>query len=184
VLGANGILRGGVVDPLEPPDQPRDVGVDGDPGHVEGVPQDDVRRLAPDTREGDEIVETARHLTVEVLDDGGGHAQQAVRLRAEEPRRADPALQVHAIGLCQRHGIGVLAEQPGRDGVHPTVGGLGGEHGGDEQLIRVGEVELAAGVGVGVGEDAVHLPRTAHEDRRRLGGLLGHNASVRGMTRL
>ena len=60
-------------------------------------------------------------------------------------------------GGGHRAGVGVGREQGRADGVDPAVGGLGAEHGDDEQLERVVEVELDAGVGVGLGQHPVDL---------------------------
>jgi hypothetical protein len=94
---------------------------------------------------------------------------------------------VLAVGGRECCGVRIGGEQRRRDGVDPAVRGLGGEHGGDQELVRVGEVELAPGVRVGVGEHAVHLARTTYQDGgwlRWWDGLRRHDASVRGMTRL
>src|SRR5262249_50931465 len=71
---------------LEAPGQPADVGVDREAGQVEADRAHDVARLAADARQLDEVLQLRGNLAVEVLFDGASHADQAARLRAEEPR--------------------------------------------------------------------------------------------------
>ena len=61
----------------EPAAQPADVGVDREAGEVEGHAAHDVGGLAAHARQGDEIVQSGRHLSVEALDQRLRHAHQA-----------------------------------------------------------------------------------------------------------
>jgi hypothetical protein len=139
------------------------VGVDGDAGLVEGVAEHDVGGLAPDARQGDELLEARGHLAAEGVDQRLAELEQGVGLLAEEAQRAEELLHVLARGRRHRLGRRVGREQRGAGGVDPAVGRLGGDHGDDQALERVGEVELGAGVGVGVREDPVDLARPAHQ---------------------
>ena len=67
-------------------------------------------------------------------------------------------------GACggERGGVRVACEECTGDGVDAHVGGLCREHGGDEQLEGVVEVEFCDGVGVGFAEDAVDFAGAAH----------------------
>ena len=67
-------------------------------------------------------------------------------------------------GTCggERGGVRVACEECTGDGVDAHVGGLCREHGGDEQLEGVVEVEFCDGVGVGFAEDAVDFAGAAH----------------------
>ena len=87
-----------------------------------------------------------------VLDQGGGAAADGFGLGAEEAGGADEVLQ---------HGQGNFGKVPGRpaagkegggDLIDPCIGALGGEDGGDEELERVGMIQLAMGGGVGAFE--------------------------------
>ena len=62
----------------------------------------------------------------------------------------------------ERGSVGVACEERTGDGVDAHVGSLRREHGGDEQLEGVVEVEFCDGVGVGFAEDAVNLTGAAH----------------------
>src|SRR5262249_34434097 len=62
--------RGDLAGPLPPADQPGEVRVDGEAGNVEGVAEDDVRRLAPDPGQLDQVGQAAGYMTVVALDQG------------------------------------------------------------------------------------------------------------------
>ena len=83
-----GLHRVGLVGELEPARQPADVGVDRQAGQVERHRAHDVAGLAPDARQLHEVVELGGHLAVEVLVEHARHAEQVLRLRAEEPGRS------------------------------------------------------------------------------------------------
>ncbi len=179
------VLGGQTQAPAEPPD----VGVHGQSGEVEGHAAHDVGRLAPHPRQGHQIVQAGRDLTVEALDQGLGHANEAPGLVGVEPGRAHDLLQVGELGPGQRLRRRVAGEQRGRDHVDPDVGRLGGEDGGGQELERVVVVQLTDGVGVLVGQTAGHLtgpslrcPRSPHRhgNAGRAGGRDGHRERTLG----
>ena len=86
------------------------MGVDGDAGDAIGIAQDDIRGLASDSWQGDEILESIRYLTVELFADRGGHTLQALRLGAEEPRRADDLLELGRLCGGDIRDIGIAVE--------------------------------------------------------------------------
>ena len=94
---ADGVLdldRVGLLGPAEAAGEPAEVGVDGDAGDAEGVAEDDVRGLAADAGQRDQVVEPRRHLPVVPLDEGGAELEQRVGLGPEEAERADDLLEV------------------------------------------------------------------------------------------
>ncbi len=106
---------------------------------------------------------------------------ERVRLGAEEAGGPDHLLQLGAVGRGVRRGVRVPREQRGRDQVHPDVGGLRRQHGGDQQLEGVLEVELAVGVRVALGQrpvDAAGLTLAAGGGR----GDCSHGPSLRATT--
>ena len=164
-------LTGSVwVGPAEAAGQPAEVGVDGDAGDAEGVAEDDVGGLAADAGQVDEVLEAGRYLAAVPLDQRGAELEQGLGLGAEEAERADDLLEVVAVGPGHRGGVGVGREQGRADGVDPLVGGLGAQHGDDEELERVVEVELAPRVGVGLGEHAVDAAGPADQGGTGLAG--------------
>ena len=72
--------------------------------------------------------------------------------------------------------VGVLREQRRRDLVDHDVGGLRGQHGGDEQLQRALEVELAVRIGVALG-------RARYIRRARLVSATGDSSRTTADTR-
>ena len=58
MLDLDRIVLGG---PTEATRQPAEVGVNGDPGHAEGVAKHDVGGLAPDSGESDQILQPRRN---------------------------------------------------------------------------------------------------------------------------
>src|SRR5262249_22763664 len=68
--------------------------VDDDPLSVPELGGDDVRRLARDPRQPQELLESPRYLTVELLEQHAHRAPDRLRLLPEEPGRVDVALQL------------------------------------------------------------------------------------------
>ena len=160
------LLRG----PAEPADQPAEVGVDGQPGDAEGVAEDDVGRLAA-RRPG--------RVTRSAIRPGTSPSNRStsawLRPRTEFAfaRKKPVGLRISSSSArsapAQGDGVGVAGEQRRRHLVDHLVGGLRRQHGGDQQLEGVGEVELAVRVGVDDGELAGHPPGPAGAGQRRLG---------------
>ena len=114
------------------------------PGMPKALPSTTLAVLRPTPGRVDQVVEPARHLAVVPLDEGGAQLEQRLGLGAEEPERADDPLERLAVGGRHRARVRVGREQRRADRVDPLVGGLRAEHGDDEQLEGVVEVELAA----------------------------------------
>ena len=74
---------------LKPARQPRHVRVDGKPGQLEPHRPHHVAGLAADAGQRHEVVELGRHLAAEALLERLRHADEALRLRAEEAGRHD-----------------------------------------------------------------------------------------------
>ena len=104
------------------------------PGTSEGVAEHDVGGLAADAGQRDQVVEPARHLAVEALEQGGRELEQRVGLGPEEAGRLDQRLELGAVGGGHRGGVGIGREQRRPDRVDPAVGGLRGQHRDDQQL--------------------------------------------------
>ena len=155
--------RVGLRGQAEPARQPAEVGVHGDARHPERVPEDHVRRLAPDAGERDQVHQPAGHLTVVPLDQRLGELEERVGLGAEEARRLDDLLDLLALGGGERGRVRVRREQGRGHRVDPPVRRLRAQHGRDEELEGVLEVELAPRVGVGLGEHPVDLPGAPDE---------------------
>ena len=164
------LVRVGLRGPAESAGEPAEVRVDGDAGDAEGVAEHDVGGLAPDARQRDQVLEPAGHLTVVALDQRLAQPDQRVGLGPEEPGGLDHRLELGAVGGGVVGGGAVRREQRRRDHVDPGVGALGGQDGRDQQLERRGEVQLAVGVGVGLGEDPVDPPGAPGQRERRLAG--------------
>ncbi len=162
------LLRVRLVRPLPAPHEPPEVRVHGDARHSERIAQDDIRGLATDAGQRDQVLQAARHLAAEVVAQGRGQAEQRFRLGPEETRGPDQLLQ--RLGVRRRHVLRrrVGGEEGGGGLVDPQVGGLSRENRGDQQLEAVLEVELGVGVGIDLGELAVDPARPAHQREPRL----------------
>ena len=153
--------------------------VDDHPLRVAALGRDDVRRLARDPRQPEQILEPLRHLAVELLDQQRHRAAQRPRLLPVEAGREDVLLE---LGLRHREvvlGPAVLLEQRRGDPVDVHVGRLRRQHHRDEQLEWVREGQRDRGVGVLDGESLDHganaralrtdaLPRLANEATRHV----------------
>ena len=112
-----------------------------------------VRRLARHAGEPHQLLDRARHLAPELLQQRRHRPAQRARLLPEEARGVDVALE-----LLGRHGQvvlrpPVLAKQPLRHAVDVHVGRLRREHHRHEQLERVAEAQRDLRVGVLVRRD-------------------------------
>ena len=98
--GADGVLdldRVGLLGPAEAPDEPAEVGVDGDAGHVEGVAEHDVGGLAARRRAGSPGRRGGGGTSPsKLLDERLAELEQRVGLRPEEAERAEELLEVLA----------------------------------------------------------------------------------------
>ena len=130
VLDLDRVLLAG---PPEPPGQPADMGVDGDPGDSKALPRTTLRSCARHraaSRLGWGCRGPGRHTSRR----GGTQPEQRLGLRAEEAGRADQLLQLGAIGRPRGpRAVGIPGEKGWGDGVDPDVGGLGRQDGRDEQ---------------------------------------------------
>ena len=147
------------------PDQPAEVGVDGDARDVERVAEDDVGGLAADAGQRDQLVERV--------------AAPRRRTARRAPARAASASwpcsgRSRWAGSCSSSSVAVglrvverrsryLREQRRGGQVDPLVGALRGQDGRHRQLERGGEVELAVHVRKRLGERALHPPRAADQ---------------------
>src|SRR4051812_38050561 len=118
----------------EPLRKAADVRVHDDSLRIAELGRDDVRGLARDSGQLDELLEPPRHPAVVHLEQALHRPADRLRLLAEEPGRIDVALE-----LLDRDGeviLGppVLLEQRRGDAIDVHVGRLRGEHHGDEQL--------------------------------------------------
>ena len=141
----------------EPLGEPSDVGVNDDPLGVTELRRDDVRGLAGDSGQPQQVLEAVWHDAVELLQQHPHRAADRLRLLAVEPRGEDVPLE-----LLDRDGEivlrpAVLLEEPLGDAVHVHVGRLGGEHHRDQELDVAAEAKRDRRVGV--------LLREALDDR-------------------
>ena len=102
------------------------------------------------------------------------------RLVPEEAGRPDQLLQLGAVGARVVGGGAVAGEQRRGDQVDPPSVRLRGQDDRDDQLERVGEVELAVRVRVGLGQHPRHPagPADQAELGFRLSSRCGHGSSV------
>ena len=140
------------------------------PGMPKALPSTTLAVLRPTPGSVDEVLQPGRHLAAVTLDERLAELEQRLGLGAEEPERADDRLEPLAVGAGHRAGVGVGREQRRPHGVDPLVGGLRAQHGDDQQLEGVVEVELAPGVGVGLAQHAVDPAGPADQGGAGLAG--------------
>ena len=175
-LDLHRILFGG---PLPAPDQPAEMGVNGDAGNVEGISQDDVGGLSADAGQRDEFIQRRGHLAVEPFHQFLAQPHQRVRLVPVEPGGADDLFELCAVGLRVVQRGAVLLEQCGGGEVHALVGALGRENRRDGQLEGIREVQLAVHMRKCLCQRAIHSSGPADETEAGLAvsfaGALGHS---------
>lgn len=154
--------------PAEASGQSPEMGVDGDARNAEGITQHHVGRLATDPRKRDEILEPRRNLTTEPVGQRLADADEGRGLLPEEARRRNQRLELTSIGGGVVDGGAVAGEQGWGHRVDALIGALGAEHGGDEQLQRSAEVELASRVGIRLAQGLDDSPGSSPEGRELL----------------
>src|SRR5438132_9767389 len=95
--------------------QPLHMRVDGEAGHVEADSENHIRGLAPDARQLDEIVQVARHDTVEQIHQLSARGDDRARFGAEESGRLDQLLDPSWIRGRKVERGRVVLEQHWRD---------------------------------------------------------------------
>ena len=143
------------------------------PGMPNALPSTTLAVLRPTPGQRDQVVEPARHLAAEPLDERRAEPDRAFRLGPEEPGRLDQLLELGPVGRGVVGRVAVAGEQRRRHLVDPHVGGLRRQHRRDQQLAAGREVELAVGVGVALGEQPVDAPGAPGERQGRLDRSLG-----------
>ena len=116
----------------EPLREAAHVRVDDDALRIPELGRDDVRGLARNAGQADQIVDRPWNLTVVLLDQHLHGAAQGLRLLPEEAGRVDVALELLDRDGEVVLGPAVLLEQPLRDAVHVHVRRLRREHHRDE----------------------------------------------------
>ena len=125
----------------EPLRQPSDVRVDDDPLRAAELRRHDVRRLARDARQANELVEPARDLAVELLEQHPHRPAEGLRLLPVEAGREDVPLELLLGDGEVVLGPPVFLEELRGHTVHVHVGRLRRQHHRHQQLERVGERE-------------------------------------------
>ena len=130
-----------------------DMGVHGNARvHPEGIGQDDVGRLAGDTGQGQHLLHSARHLTVEFRHDAQCRRMQVFGLVAEKPGGADDVLDLRGVGLGHLfHGF-PGGKEARRDHVDPRVRALGRKDRGHKELPRGGPEKFGPWRGIAPGQ--------------------------------
>lgn len=162
-----------VVGPAEPTRESSDVGIDGDAGHSEGVPQHDVGCLATHPRQGDEFVEGVRHFAIMAIAQGLSHPDDIAGLGPEEAGRLDDLLEFLPIRRREIRRGPIAVEQRRCHLVHPDIGALGAQNRRHQQLQRGLEVEFAAGIGILDGENPIGFPGTPNKGDMAVAPTLG-----------
>lgn len=132
----------GLLGETESDRQSSHVGVDREPGLVEGHRADHIGGLAPDAGKSDQVLQPVRDVTAVLVEQAARHALEALGLLTEEARGVDDLLEFGGVGLGEGDRIGPSPEDLGGGQVHPFVGALRRQDRGHQQLERIAVVEL------------------------------------------
>ena len=128
-----------------------DMGVHDDAfGQIESVTENHIRGLSTHSGQLVKLFHRLGHLTAVVLDQSSGTTANRLGLGAEEAGRADQALEFRGGDFRKVLGRPAAGKEGGGDFVDPFVGALGGKDRGHQELKRVGVVQLAMSVRVGL----------------------------------
>ena len=126
------------------------MGVHGNSGFTKRCVEDDVSGFTTNARQCFELSASAGHLTAMPFDQLLAKGDDMLRLIVEEPKRTDMGL--HPLKPQCHHGVrrvGGGKERPGGF-IYANVGGLRGQHHGNQQLEWALPVQLCGGVWVSV----------------------------------
>ena len=119
--------------------------IDRESGDIERVAEHDVRGFAADPRQAGQFIHRARHHAAESFVQCRGQSDEMLGFRTIEPQRMNDVFDLGRVCGRQVTGGGVGGEQFRGDRVDTLVGGLGAEHGGDQQFERIREMQCASG---------------------------------------
>ena len=135
--------------PIRPPTQSsgyaHHMRIDRESGDIERVAEHDVRGFAADPRQAGQFIHRARHHAAESFVQCRGQSDEMLGFRTIEPQRMNDVFDLGRVCGRQVTGGGVGGEQFRGDRVDTLVGGLGAEHGGDQQFERIREMQCASG---------------------------------------
>src|SRR5512135_10742 len=106
------------------PSYPPAMGIDHNSRNFKGMPQYDVRRLAPDAGETRQLGHRGGHAAAEFFDQLPRAALQRLCFGAKESKRADQFFDLAGIRLRQLRGVWVTAKECRGDSIDSFVGAL------------------------------------------------------------
>src|SRR5579863_4859756 len=124
------------------------MGVNHNARNLIAVSQDHVCRLAPDPREGHQLLERPWNRPAKALDDLLRAADDAPGLRPEKAGAADQLLDLLRPGPCQSFRRRIAIKQHGGHAVYPLVGALGRKNRRDEKFEAISVSKLGLGFGI------------------------------------
>ena len=129
----------------ETPRDPPHMGVNKDRRFGESMKKNDAGGFSSDAREGDELFHGAGDLALVAGEDGSRKLAYVLSLSPKESRRAKDCLQSIDFRSSECFRGGEAGKELRSDAVNHSVGRLGGENGGHEELEGIVEVEFNPG---------------------------------------
>ena len=145
--------------PAQAPRQPTHMRVHRNPGHAEGVAKHHVGGFTAHSRQLDEFFQRLGDDAVVLEGESLPQAEEVPGLGAEESQRPQHGFEFTARRSGESLWGGPAAEQFRGDAVDAGVGGLSGQHGGDQEFEGGVVVQGAVRVGVQLGEQSVDFER-------------------------
>jgi hypothetical protein len=156
------LLRGAAYSQSQPARYPLNVGVDNDArGDPECRAQDDIRRLAADSRQRRECLDFFRDSAMVLFNDTASECQQIPSLGSEKPRGTDEMLQFGWLSPRKTGRVREPAKQLRRHHVDTNIRTLGGQYCCDQELVGVSVRERTDRIRVGAFQRANNLERVA-----------------------
>jgi len=118
------------------------MGIDDDTGLAEGIPENDIRGLSADARQGDQFFHRVRDLFAEALGHGFAAGDEMFRFVLKETGGTNELFEFRKISRSQLCRLPIPPKEQWSDLVDSLVGTLGGEDCGHEQLPRGTMVEF------------------------------------------
>lgn len=141
--------------------QSTEVSVYRDARDIESVAEDNIRSLAANTRQRDEIVQVPGDVTTKVVAKALCHLLDRLRFLPKKARGCDGLFEILSLGSGKCGSVRVGGKECRGDLVNPLICALRTQHGCYEEFQRRSEIQFAVRIGISLRKASVNSARLA-----------------------